>query len=220
MEFTITLPDFLDPKNFAYALLFVAAAHALYVFRRMGRKDATISTHFSPKGGCTGAIVAELASARREILVQAYSFSCPDIANALIAASSRRVKVIVLLDHSNELETYSELGELEQHGLEVWIDAQHAIAHNKIMIIDGRTVITGSFNFTRQAEHSNAENLLIIRDHRDLAELYRTNFHSHRGHCQAPGKGPKDDSRIRADQGHKGGTSSGTHLHDHAHRAA
>ena len=44
------------------------------------------------------------------------------------------------------------------------IDAQHAIAHNKVMVIDGATVITGSFNFTKRAENANAENLLVIHD--------------------------------------------------------
>jgi len=44
------------------------------------------------------------------------------------------------------------------------IDANHAIAHNKVMIIDGETVLTGSFNFTKAAQEKNAENLLIIRD--------------------------------------------------------
>jgi len=51
-------------------------------------------------------------------------------------------------------------------GRSVKIDAQHAIAHNKVMIIDGETVITGSFNFTKAAEENNAENLLVIHDKR------------------------------------------------------
>ena len=58
---------------------------------------------------------------------------------------------------------------LYNSGIPVKIDAQHAIAHNKAMIIDGETVITGSFNFTKAAEENNAENLLVIRD-RKLAE--------------------------------------------------
>lgn len=49
------------------------------------------------------------------------------------------------------------------------------------MIIDGRTVITGSFNFTKAAEEKNAENLLIIRD-KDLAEKYIANWHLHEEH--------------------------------------
>jgi len=156
--------------------------------RRWWAGVPTAAAHFSPKGGCTAAVVAELAAARSEVLVQAYSFTCPDIAAALVAAAGRGVRVCVLLDRSNEEETYSELGALEGRGIELRIDASHAIAHNKVMVIDGRTVLTGSFNFTRQAEHENAENLLVLRNHRALAARYRANFHAHREHCHAPGE--------------------------------
>jgi len=146
-----------------------------------------LNFHFSPKGGCTEAIVAELKHARREVLVQAYSFTCPDIAKALIEAKQRGASVVILLDRANEKETYSELKMLEENGVVPLIDANHAIAHNKIMIIDRRTVITGSFNFTRQAEHENAENLLILRHQPGLVEAYRKNFLEHQQHSQAPG---------------------------------
>lgn len=158
--------------------------------RRWFRGEPAATAHFSPKGGCTAAVVAAVTAARHEVLVQAYSFSCPDIAAALVAAAGRGVRVVVLLDRSNQAETYSELGDLETNGLEVWIDAAHAIAHNKVIVIDGRTVVTGSFNFTRQAENENAENLLVLRDHHDLAAHDRDNFHAHRGHAQAPGAVP------------------------------
>jgi len=147
----------------------------------------SVAAHFSPRGGCTTVIVGELARARREILVQAYSFTCPDIAKALVAAAGRGVTVRVLLDRSNEAESYSELGDLAAHGIDVLIDAQHAIAHNKIMLIDGKTILTGSFNFTRQAEHENAENLVVLKGHPDLVARYRENFLAHRAHSQSPG---------------------------------
>jgi phosphatidylserine/phosphatidylglycerophosphate/cardiolipin synthase-like enzyme len=54
------------------------------------------------------------------------------------------------------------------------IDANHAISHNKVMIIDGETVLTGSFNFTKAAQEKNAENLLIIWDP-SLAAQYTQN---------------------------------------------
>lgn len=198
-----------DPKLIGAVVMAIAALHALLVLRHWSRPDSTILTLFSPKGGCTAAIVAELSTARREILVQAYSFTCPDIAKALIAAAQRRVKVIIILDRSNEAETYSELGELTQHGLEVWIDACHAIAHNKVMVVDRKTVLTGSFNFTRQAEHENAENLLVLRHQRELAERYRSNFFHHRDHCHTPGQAPA--SHARSDSGHAGGARAGMH---------
>ncbi|HEV3438501.1 MAG TPA: phospholipase D family protein [Gemmata sp.] len=210
--------DVFDAKVMGGLLLAIAAIHAVVVLRRWASHEAAIITHFSPKGGCAAAIVAELAIARSEILVQAYSFTCPDIANALIAAAARRVKVVILLDRSNEAETYSELGDLLRHGLEVWIDACHAIAHNKVMVIDGRTIITGSFNFTRQADHENAENLLILRDHRDLALIYRANFHVHREHCHAPGKAP--NTSTRTDGGHHPASTPTGQAHIHSRHAA
>jgi len=73
--------------------------------------------------------------------------------------------------------------ELINLGIPVKIDAQHAIAHNKVMIIDGETVITGSFNFTKRAEENNAENLLVIHD-RKLAERYTKNWQDHERHSE------------------------------------
>jgi len=61
------------------------------------------------------------------------------------------------------------------------IDAQHAIAHNKVIVIDENIVITGSFNFTKAAESNNAENILVIRDP-TLAEKYLKNWKTHAAH--------------------------------------
>ena len=191
-------------------LLVVAVGYALHAIRGYFRANPMIAAHFSPKGGCTAAIVAEVSAARREVLVMAYSFSCPDIASALIAATARRVRVVVLLDRSNEIETYSELGDLRKHGVEVWIDACHAIAHNKVIVIDRRTVITGSFNFTRQAENANAENLLVLRDHYDLATRYRANFHTHKEHSHASGASEAPEAHS-----HSGHAPPAPHTHNH-----
>src|SRR5207249_2302972 len=125
-----------------------------------------------------------LNKARREVLVMAYSFTADPLTFALVEAKKRGVTVDILLDHSNEKESYSDLHIFLEHGLDPRIDANHAIAHNKIIIIDGRIVITGSYNFTNQAEHENAENLLVIRGHATLTALYRDNFFKHKSHCK------------------------------------
>ena len=54
---------------------------------------------------------------------------------------------------------------------------------SKIMVIDGTTVITGSFNFTKAAEENNAENLLVLHD-RALADKYEQNFQKHLAHSE------------------------------------
>jgi phosphatidylserine/phosphatidylglycerophosphate/cardiolipin synthase-like enzyme len=134
--------------------------------------------YFSPHGGCTEAIIRELNKAKSTVLLQAYSFTSAPIAKALLNVHKRGVRVEVILDKSQRTQKYSSATFLYNQGIPVKIDAQHAIAHNKVMIIDGETVITGSFNFTKAAEESNAENLLVIRD-RKLAERYTMNWQEH-----------------------------------------
>lgn len=149
----------------------------------------SVQVYYSPKGGCTEAVVHELGRARREVLIQAYSFTSKPIADALIDAKARKVHIEILLDRSNEQETYTELGHLIEQGITPLIDAHHAIAHNKVMIIDRKILITGSFNFTHQAEMENAENLLIIKGQPALLKKYCDSFAEHKAHCQpASGK--------------------------------
>ena len=95
-----------------------------------------IQVYFSPRGGATEAVVNALDQATNSVLVQAYSFTSAPIAKALVEAHRRGVKVQVILDDSQRTEKYSEADFLKNNGIPTLIDAQHAIAHNKIMIID------------------------------------------------------------------------------------
>jgi phosphatidylserine/phosphatidylglycerophosphate/cardiolipin synthase-like enzyme len=142
-----------------------------------------VAVCFTPGGNCTGAVVQALGDATRTILVQAYSFTSAPIAKALLDAYKRGVQVQVILDKSQRTEKYSSADFLANQGVPTMIDANHAISHNKVMIIDGETVITGSFNFTKAAQEKNAENLLIIRDPA-LAAQYTQNWDAHRQHSQ------------------------------------
>jgi phosphatidylserine/phosphatidylglycerophosphate/cardiolipin synthase-like enzyme len=145
--------------------------------------NAATQVYFSPNGGCTEAIVKEIGAAKREILVQAYSFTSAPIAKALVEAHKRGVRVEAILDKSQRTGKYSSATFLANSKIPTFIDARHAIAHNKIMIVDQDTVITGSFNFTKAAEEKNAENLLIIKS-RELAKIYIENWNKHREHSE------------------------------------
>jgi phosphatidylserine/phosphatidylglycerophosphate/cardiolipin synthase-like enzyme len=142
-----------------------------------------VQVFFSPRGGATQAVVDALDHATNSVLVQAYSFTSAPIAKALVEARRRGVKVQVILDHSQRTEKYSEADFLKNSGVPTLIDAQHAIAHNKVMILDSSVVLTGSFNFTKAAEEHNAENLLVINDP-VLARKYLDNWHAHEQHSE------------------------------------
>jgi len=98
-------------------------------------------------------------------------------------AHKRGVKVEIILDKSQKTEKYSSATFFVNTGIPTQIDSRHAIAHNKVMIMDGETVITGFFNLTKAAEEKNAENLLIIHD-KKLASLYAKNWQDHAQHSE------------------------------------
>jgi phosphatidylserine/phosphatidylglycerophosphate/cardiolipin synthase-like enzyme len=136
---------------------------------------ASYTVCFVPGEDCEGVIVAEINQARSVILVQAYSFTSMPIAKALVSAKQRGVSVQVILDKSQRSERYSGATFLANAGIRTLIDEQPSIAHSKVIIIDGTSVITGSFNFTRSAQQYNAENLIVIRDG-VLAQHYTQNW--------------------------------------------
>ncbi len=142
-----------------------------------------VQVYFSPKGGATEAVVEVLNHATNSVLVQAYSFTSAPIAQALVEAKRRGIKVAVILDSSQRTEKYSEADFLKHNDVPTFIDDRHAIAHNKIMIIDDYLVLTGSFNFTKAAEEKNAENLLVINDP-VLARKYVENWQAHESHSE------------------------------------
>ncbi len=109
------------------------------------------------------------------ILVQAYSFTDKQIAQALVDASQRNVKVQILLDKSNRNSDVSAKNILVKHKLPLRFDSLSGIAHNKVMIIDESTVLSGSYNFSRAAYARNAENLIAIHDP-ELAQQYIQNW--------------------------------------------
>lgn len=148
----------------------------------------SIETAFTPGTRIDNLIIAAIAGAKREVLVNAYSFTQRRIASALIAARKRGILVQVIAD-SQQAATLPQnvLAELANGGVTVWLDANYQAAHNKVVIIDAdaanATTITGSYNFTVAAQWHNAENVVILRDNPQVARAYRDNWLRLREHA-------------------------------------
>lgn len=134
-----------------------------------------INVCFTPPAGCGFLIAGEIARANKTIYVQAFDFTSEIIAKELVKAFKRGVMVKVLVDRMSKDSQYSMVSHLEKAGIEVTIDKVSGLAHNKVMIIDNRKVITGSFNFTKGADKRNAENVVLIEDE-DIAYRYTKNW--------------------------------------------
>ena len=148
----------------------------------------TVQVAFPPDEDANGLIVTAIREAHKTIQVQAFGFTSNEIAFALIAAKRRGVDVQVIADAEQvrKLEN-NKLGLMYQAGVRIWLDAQHQSAHNKIMVIDvdsaTPTVVTGSMNFTYSGQFKNAENVLILRGNKPLADAYSSNWQRHHNHA-------------------------------------
>ena len=122
----------------------------------------SLNTHAAePAGNNVSAAVKEIDRAKSEILVQAYSLASKDIVKALAAAHKRGVGTQIILDKSVISQKPSIADYTRNMGIPTYIDAEHDIADNRIIIIDRATVITDSLNFTGAAGAKGTGNLLI-----------------------------------------------------------
>jgi len=147
----------------------------------------TIEYAFTPGDDAARLIVRAIDGARFQILVQAFSFTHIEIARALIRAERRGVDVKVIADAEQiDLIDHNVIPQLVEAGIPVFTDAEHAAAHNKVMVIDAGTkapaLITGSFNFTHAAQFRNAENVLVFRGNHELTRAYLDNWMRHLRH--------------------------------------
>lgn len=127
----------------------------------------------NPTGGLPGRISDTLAEARLSIDLAVYEFNWQPLAEALLAAAERGVRVRVVTDTDSMQEPVVQ--QLQAAGIKVVEDARDAIMHNKFVVIDGAAVWTGSMNFTHSDAFRNDNNLLYLRSSR-LAENYTREF--------------------------------------------
>lgn len=148
------------------------------------------SVYFSPKGGVTQALVQYIDSAKVSIRLLAYNFTSQSIGQALVRASQRGVDIQLVLDRSVPHEKNSILPMMLMAHIVTFIDKKHAIAHNKVIIVDNQWIETGSFNYSDNAENNNGENALICYSP-EGAVIYLKNWQLHQSHSQL--EGPDDD---------------------------
>ncbi len=145
--------------------------------------EGRVEVLFSPHDAIEPRLIALIGGARQTVHVQSFIFTRKPIANALIAAHRRGVRVAVLVDENMHRRGNSALQLLLAAGVSVALDGRHASAHNKVLLIDAAlrdgVVVTGSYNLTSSAARKNAENVLILHGQRGIARAYLDNWQRH-----------------------------------------
>ena len=165
----------------AVSVLTTQVANASQRFPAQGE----IEVAFAPRDDTEKVLIELIRSARKSLKVHAYVFTSRQIADAMVAAHRRGVKVEVLADAKmNRREKGNAIPRLLAGGVPVAFETRYNAAHNKVLVVDAEgpkcAVLTGSYNFTWSADNRNAENLLIVRDQCALARAYRDNWQRHR----------------------------------------
>jgi len=130
---------------------------------------------FSALMDCSSTIKYWIGRANKSIHVMVYSFTLDEIAEALIAAKEGGVDVKVVIERENAYGRGSEYQRLLSAGIDVRLDSNPYLMHHKVMIVDGRIVVTGSYNWSWSAEDRNDENLVVIMDE-DIAREFEEEF--------------------------------------------
>jgi phosphatidylserine/phosphatidylglycerophosphate/cardiolipin synthase-like enzyme len=139
-------------------------------------EGAQIEAYFSPEDEPINRMIQLVEAAQDEVLFMAYSFTDDDLARAMLEKAGEGVHVAGVLEESQARNNIGgEYLNFLEHGVDVRLDGNPAGMHHKVIIIDGRTVITGSYNFSNNARTRNDDNTLILHNPQ-IAALYEQEF--------------------------------------------
>ena len=149
---------------------------ASVVHPKVTLSDGTqISTYFSPDNDILSSLVKEIESAKKSIHFMAFSFTEDTLGSAMRDRFASGIDIQGVFE-KRQISQYSEYEQMKAAGMSVIQDRNKGTMHHKVIVIDEETVITGSYNFSKNAEERNSENLLIIKGNPDIAQAYLAEF--------------------------------------------
>lgn len=131
-----------------------------------------VETYFSPQGGVAAHVLDALRAAQTSVHFMAFAFTRADFAEVLLEKARADVTVQGVFERRQvEAGADGAWQALRGAGLDVRLDGNPYVLHHKVIIIDRQIVVLGSYNFSRNAEDSNNENVLIVHN-AELAAQY------------------------------------------------
>lgn len=141
----------------------------------LGQRQNDHEAFFTPGDQCLEQIVRQLSSARASIDICVFTISDNRLSDHILAAHQRRIQVRIITDNHKQHDAGSDVEWLMRQGIPTRFDRTPDHMHHKFCIVDGLTLINGSFNWTRSASERNQENIVISRDLR-LIEQFQQQF--------------------------------------------
>jgi len=162
--FEIAREELIDPQSQAVVEWL---EEVVKVLLPKGPKPQTAArAHFAPGDDCPRTIANLFGRARRTIDVCVFTITDDRIADAILEAHRRGVAVRIIADNDKAFDAGSDVQRLERQGVPVRVDRTEYHMHHKFAIFDGKTTLTGSYNWTRSAARYNSENFIVTDDPR------------------------------------------------------
>lgn len=150
---------------------------AFVAYPKVALNDGTeIFTYFSPADDTISPLLKEIRAAEQSIHFMTFAFTHDALGGAMRDRFKSGIDVHGVFEERQANNEFSEYKAMKAAGLSVILDKRSGAMHHKVIVIDGETVITGSYNFSKNAEKRNNENLLIIKGNREIAATYLTEF--------------------------------------------
>ena len=130
------------------------------------QEPSDLESHFSPGEDCRRRIRSALDGARAQLDICVFTITDNGISEAIEAAHGRGVRVRIITDNDKSEDLGSDVDRLERVGVQIRTDRTEFHMHHKFAIFDRRTLITGSYNWTRSAFRNNQENIVVSTDAR------------------------------------------------------
>lgn len=126
--------------------------------------EMQVQVMFSPDNGVAQRLADRIKQAQTQVRFLAFSFTQDAMGQAVLDRAKNGVSVAGVFEKTGSETRFSEYGAMKQAGLEVYQDGNPYVMHHKVFVLDGRTTVFGSFNFSDGADKENDENCVIVDD--------------------------------------------------------
>lgn len=150
------------PANYKFMVEWIKDANsALSV---TNKPTSTSDAYFSPGDTCRNVIIQQIRSAVNQLQICVFTISDDLITDAIVTSHKRGTRIKIITDNDKSLDEGSDIEQLASTGIAVKIDRTPNHMHHKFMLVDGKALITGSYNWTRSAARFNHENILLTNE--------------------------------------------------------
>jgi phosphatidylserine/phosphatidylglycerophosphate/cardiolipin synthase-like enzyme len=150
------------PVNYRFMVEWIKDANSALSITN--KPTSTSDAFFSPGDTCRNVIIQQIRSAVNQLQICVFTISDDMITDAIVTSHKRGTRIKIITDNDKSLDEGSDIEQLANAGIDVKIDRTPNHMHHKFMLVDGKALITGSYNWTRSAARFNHENILLTTE--------------------------------------------------------